>query len=146
MTWRISPLLRGRKQAGFTLIEILVVIAILGFIVALVVEHGPSRSVTADITAATERVMGGLRAARARAIAANRQVTVQVDAAGALAVDGIATYPPPPGIEVVLRPRILVFGPEGESDGGEVDLLAGSRHETVLVDWPGGAVRLAHAP
>jgi prepilin-type N-terminal cleavage/methylation domain-containing protein len=136
---------RGRNEAGFTLIEMLVVIAILGFVLALVAAHGPSRSATADITAATERVMGDLRVARARAIAANRPVTVRLDAEGALAIGGIATHKPPPGIEVVLRPAVLVFGPEGGSNGGQVDLLGANRHETVLVDWPGGRVRLADA-
>src|SRR5208282_6754454 len=65
---RRTPGARSRPD-GFTLIELAVVLAIMGLMLALVLAHGPMRSPTLQTRAAAAQVAQGLRSARARAIA-----------------------------------------------------------------------------
>ena len=65
--------LRGR-DAGFTLIEVTVVLAILGFVGGLVLGRGPPRSAALELRAASATVAQTLKGARTRAIATNRRL------------------------------------------------------------------------
>jgi prepilin-type N-terminal cleavage/methylation domain-containing protein len=53
-----------RRQAGFTLLEMIIVIAVLGMALGLVVTRGPMRSQTMEMQAAVNQVAQGLRVAR----------------------------------------------------------------------------------
>src|SRR5438270_13634701 len=72
---------RRRRAAGFTLIEILVVLAILGVSLALVVGYKPPWSSTLGLRGAAAEVAAGLREARSEAILRNRQVSLDLDLA-----------------------------------------------------------------
>jgi prepilin-type N-terminal cleavage/methylation domain-containing protein len=64
---------RSNRQKGFTLIEMLVVIAVLGVVLALLSSYAPPHVASARATAA--RLAASLAAARASAIAENHAVT-----------------------------------------------------------------------
>jgi prepilin-type N-terminal cleavage/methylation domain-containing protein len=81
MTLRNRPVRDGAATAGFTLIEVTVVLVILGLALAQLAQRGPLRSAALDLRAATVTVVQGLRLARARAILADRAVVLAVDAA-----------------------------------------------------------------
>ena len=68
-----------RREAGFTLIEMLVVVAIMGFALTMIVTRGPVRSQALEMKAAVSEVAQGLRLARSRAIATNTPVQFAVD-------------------------------------------------------------------
>jgi prepilin-type N-terminal cleavage/methylation domain-containing protein len=70
-----------RADAGFTLIEVLVVLVVLSLTAALVLGRGPSRSTALDLRAAAGQVVQGLRLARSQAIARNRNVAFVLDVA-----------------------------------------------------------------
>src|ERR1700730_10399740 len=69
----------GRRQAGFTLLEMIIVIAVLGMALGLVVTPGPMCSPTMEMQAVVNQVAQGLRVARSRAIANNAPVRFTVD-------------------------------------------------------------------
>ena len=132
-------------EAGFTLIEIMVVLAILGMMVGLIVARGPARSPTLDLQAAAANVARTLRTARVHAITFNRPVNVVFDARGnSISVDGMAR-PVPAGIAFHGAPGIR-FSPDGSSSGGRIELAAGERRQLVGVDWLTGRVSIGSLP
>jgi general secretion pathway protein H len=141
-------------DAGFTLIEILVVLVILGLTVALVAARGPARNAGLEARAAASEVVQTLRIGRSRAIAEDRPVVVMLDLSShRLALDGAlraARCHPPSGRRPGARreaPRraIFDFAPDGSATGGRVILGRPGRRFLVSVDWLTGRVDIADA-
>ena len=75
-----AAVLRGtRRSAGFTLIEMTVVLVVLGLLVGIVLSRGPAHSPALDTRGAADAIAETLRGARARAIAANREIAFHLD-------------------------------------------------------------------
>ena len=129
------------RAGGFTLIEIVVVLAILGLLAALVVGRGPMRSARLDLDTATRQVAGSLRLARSKAIAQNHGVRWLAGPAG-FGFEGAPPQSLPPGVRIP-APVAIGFAPDGSSTGGSVTLQSGSRGKTVGVDWLSGRVQVA---
>jgi general secretion pathway protein H len=137
----------GRKlppsEAGFTLIEVLVVMVVLGMIAGLIAYRGPPRSRSLDLQAQTAEVARTLRAARSRAITANRSVSVTFDpTARTVSVDGVVR----PFPTALAKRAGIRFSPDGSSSGGRVELAAGERRQSVSVDWLTGRVSIGALP
>ncbi len=137
--------MRGRAaERGFTLLEMLVVLAVLGLMVGLVVARGPLRSAGLDARLAANQLAGTLRAARSQAIAADRPVAVAINAA--LATVQVGNAPPRPvGAAITGLTQPLVFLPDGSSRGAAVIVAAGPMRKRVSVDWLTGRVSIADA-
>ena len=125
-------------QDGFTLIEMIVVIVIMAMVSGLVLVkqrwHSPGLNTEASLRA----LVNGLRLARSRAIAQDREVSV-VTVANGFAVDGRSTWELPP--EQALSTSKVVFMPDGGSTGGTILLASGQRRIAVDVNWLTGRVR-----
>jgi general secretion pathway protein H len=141
-------------EAGFTLIEILVVIVILGLSVALVAARGPARNAGLEARAAASEVVQTLRLGRSRAIAEDRPVAVMLDLPSHhLALDGVPRANLPEWIPLAARmadgtaPRRAVFdfAPDGSATGGIVVMGTPGRRFLVSVDWLTGRVDIADA-
>jgi general secretion pathway protein H len=126
-----------RSQAGFTLIEMIVVIAIMGLIGGLVLVRQPWHSAGLDTEATVRALTSALQLARSRAIAQDRYVAVITGPVG-FSVDGSAPWRLPSG--QALNTAQVVFLPDGGSSGTTILLAAGPRRIMVSVNWLTGRV------
>jgi len=142
------------RAAGFSLIEIIVVLAILGFALVLIVGYKPPWSRGLDLDAGAAELAGQLRLARSEAIAGNHAVTLDLDLAGhRYRLGDAAPRPLPAGFAVELMTVAgerqaataggIRFHPDGSSTGGRIVLAGGSRRVAIGVDWLTGRVAVA---
>jgi general secretion pathway protein H len=130
--------MRRTGTAGFTLIELIVVLAVLALAMGLVLTHGPVRSHRLELDGAVRELAGALRLARSRAIAEERPVAFAVGAFG-YRLDRGAPVP----WHATVSPEgnsLVVFTPEGGSSGGRIILREGERTVAIGVDWLTGRV------
>jgi general secretion pathway protein H len=146
----------GARQDGFTLIEVLVVLLIVGMALGLVLTRGPPRSPALQARTAIRELAQDLRLARGRAIALDRPVGVTLDAAAhGWRLDGSPPRALPPTLNVAMltvaslspAPEAgrIVFAPDGSSSGGKIDLSGANLRMRVTVDWLTGRVGVAGA-
>ncbi|MDB5361883.1 MAG: gspH [Rhodospirillales bacterium] len=150
MTWR------SNATRGFTLVEMIVVVAILGLVLAMVAARGPLGLHTLTARAAANELASGFRQARARAIADNRTVAVNIDLAGhrwRVGADRPTELPRDLDIAVLTiagqsaggTAADIRFLPDGSSTGGRVELRDAGRRMRIGVDWLNGRVSVGDA-
>jgi general secretion pathway protein H len=153
MTWRSE----SGSAAGFTLIEMIMVIAILGLMIVLVTVSGTPVSPAVHARAGAEILAGALRAARSEAVTANRSVAVTLDLARRSYQWGRSPAKILPGdlsLSLLTSTDELVsgntgrirFNPDGSSSGGRVSIAGGNRMWWVGIDWLSGRVSIAEKP
>jgi general secretion pathway protein H len=131
--------------------ELLVVLAILGFALALAAPSLIRALPGLELQTSARAIAGALREARTLAIAGNREVTLVVDVRRRTLQVG-------QGNAIQLDPRFglslrtattelhgresggIRFFPDGTSTGGSLILALGERQRHVVVDWLTGAV------
>jgi general secretion pathway protein H len=136
----MRPPVSRQRQHGFTLIEMIVVLAVLGLALSLVLLHGGGRSPGLEFDSAVREVAGTLRLARSRAIADDRLVTVVI-APRSYQLDGGAAIVLPPDLSMTGN-GLIRFLPDGGSSGGQITLRMAGRAMTIDVDWLTGRVQL----
>lgn len=142
------------RWCGFTLIEVIVVLAILGFVLALVAAYKPPWSSGLGVKGTAAELASGLRLARSEAIVHNRSVAFSLDVNGH--VYRVGSRP-----ERRLPARLLFqlltisgenrgpgvgdirFHPDGSSTGGRITLADGQQRMAVGVDWLTGRISVA---
>ena len=126
---------------GFTLIEMIVVLVVLGLVGSIVLSRGPLRSPILDLRAGARVMVSAMREARARAIDTDHDVVFTVDADHRdYGVRGGARRPLPAGLELASKPVPVVFHPDGSASGGTLALAENGRQLVIRVDWLTGAV------
>jgi general secretion pathway protein H len=146
--------------AGFTLLELLLVLAVLALLAGLVVAYIPSGSTRTEVVATAREVASGLRRARGAAIAGNAPVAFVLDVKKrsyrvgteapvrlardiALTIDTARSEVSEVGDGAAGGIR---FFPDGSASGGRISLRgAGERAAVavVTVDWVTGRVDVA---
>ena len=139
--------LTAETEAGFTLIEMIVVVVILGLVLGILLTRGPTRSAPIDLNAASRTLTDELRHARGQAIVTDRPVRITADDARAALARAahrnqagpiaLALHSPPgdPRQDGVLR-----FDPDGSADGARIVLAEGQESVTIVVDWLTGRI------
>lgn len=145
------------RNAGFTLIEMMVVIAIMGLMLVLVTVGGAPVSPAIHARISAEAISAALRAARSEAVMRNRSIEFTFDLARRYYRWGNAGADVLPGD---LSLAILAsaddattqsvghvrFNPDGSSSGGRVAVSGGGRTWWVGVDWLSGRVSVVEKP
>lgn len=133
-------------SAGFTLLEILVVLVILALGFAVVAGAVPRRSTGLDLSTQTDALAGALRAARAQAMAEDRPVVFAALPDGQGWRLDAAVHVLPSGLRLsVAGGPALLFEPDGSASGGVITLAVRGRAAALRVDWLTGRV-LAASP
>ena len=145
----------ARIQAGFTLVEMLVVLAIIALCasIGLGLARPPSQSL--QLQADTRKLCGALRLARAQAIAKNDEVALRIDAKERhyrtsdldvvqLSSDTNVTVTFAVSERGNQTDGVFRFYPTGGSTGGEIELSKGNVASLISVNWLTGEARCSN--
>ena len=142
-------------EDGFTLIEVIVVIAVLGLITMMILPMMTGTQARVELQTAARELAAGLRTTRNLAMTRGRAEAFVVDTASGAYRAGTASTPRrvPSGVRLLLvtttdeqiddKVGAICFFADGSSSGGGVKLAKGNNGDTVLVDWLTGRVSIA---
>jgi general secretion pathway protein H len=141
------------RERGFTLVELLVVLAILALVVTLMPPFLAGGQSRAELSTGAREIAAALRETRSLAIRQGRSAAFVVDgAAGTFrAAGGARERRLPAGLRLSLLTLanqrldagVIRFFGDGSSTGGSVSIVQGERRSDVTVDWLTGRVFLA---
>ena len=142
------------RAGGVTLLELLVVMALMGLIAAMAVPMFGSGVSSTELKSSARQVAAGLRFARSEAVATRSETRMWLDLEKrAFRVDhDPRQHNLPAGLEMKLftaqndiadeKVGSIRFYPDGGSNGGRVTLAAGERKFEIDVDWLTGRVAI----
>ena len=141
---------QARSEAGFTLTEMLVVLALLALVVSVSLPFSRQSGRARELSAAAQSVTAVLRDARVLAISRNATSEVRFDL-DALTTTGPTGHPVqlPPGTDIeVTTDRDLIaqetgvfrFYPDGGSSGGRIMLRHSGETRVIAVHWLTGSI------
>jgi general secretion pathway protein H len=135
------------RATGFTLIEMLVVLVILGLALAIVAGFLPRGYATVDLATGSDGLANTLRLARERAVTHQQPVTFTATVDGRFYVLDGQIRPLPPALSLgKASTPVIRFSPDGSSTGGTIWLTVGGRSRLVRVDQLTGRVTVGNAP
>jgi general secretion pathway protein H len=141
-----------QSEAGFSLIEMLAVLAILALTVTLAMPLLPGKSDGLRLQTASSELAAALRATRSAAITRHTATTLLIDVDHRTFSSPIMSGRPfAPDIEAKLTFASVIrsaasdggfkFFPDGSSTGGDVTLSLHGKQIKLCVDWLTGGVR-----
>jgi general secretion pathway protein H len=141
----------SKSSAGFTLVELLVVMGIVGMILAVVLSARPNTAAT-RVAVAARAVAATLQLARAQAMASNTETVVRIDTDKRQIGLARSMHPLPRGMTVAITVAEteragdtggMRFYPDGQSSGGEILLTFEGRMSRIAVNWLTGEPQLS---
>jgi general secretion pathway protein H len=149
-----SSILDPHPSRGITLLELLIVLAIMAIVASVVMPMFGAPVSTSELRATAREIAAGLRLAQSEAVSQRRQTFLVLDVAGKrFKVDNDPhEHKLPSKIELKLftAQNDLVnesvgsirFFPDGGSNGGRITVAAGERKFDVDIDWLTGRVAI----
>jgi len=147
------PSRTGKRDAGYTLVELLVVLAIMGLLLAAAPAIIRAARPGIEVKTAAQMLANDLRAARATAIANNADTWIVVDAEKhaysveprgkikSLPRDASVLLRGPRGEDAGVRAAVR-FYPDGSSNGGSVGIAAHGRQHWITAHWLTGRITI----
>jgi general secretion pathway protein H len=138
-------------SAGFTLLELLVVMGIMGLVLATVLSAKPKAAAT-RVAVAARAVAATLQLARAQAMANNVETVVRIDAEKRQFGLPRSMHSLPRGMTVAMTVAEnerhgdsggMRFYPDGQSSGGDIVLALDGRASRIAVNWLTGEPQLS---
>jgi general secretion pathway protein H len=145
------------EQRGFTLLELLVVLAIIGVVLAFVPGIMLRGQPGLDVDVAARAIADALRQARSDAVLQNREQLFALDVEQRLFRVGGQRAPVQiaQGFEITFQTARseamsenigqIRFFPDGSATGGRIGLALDGQRVEVVVDWLTGLVSVNHA-
>ena len=142
------------RMRGVSLLELLVVLALMALIAGLVIPTFGDGVPTSQLKSSARQLAAGLRVARSEAVAQKREAFLVLDLEGRrFKIDGDPReYALPPRVDLKLftaqkdivneKTGAIRFFPDGGSNGGRITVAAGARKFEVDVDWLTGRVAI----
>lgn len=143
----------GNKSPGFTLLELLVALAIVAFALTLLPPFLSTGRSSSELRQATRSIINGLRETRSLAIVNNREAIFALNVEERSFRIGAQGAPQTLGGTIDLelltarseqlgsQDGAIRFYADGGSSGGEIRISRGNGAKLVTVDWLTGAVR-----
>jgi general secretion pathway protein H len=141
----------AKQSAGFTLVELLVVMGIVGMILAAVLSAKPKTAAT-RVAVTARAIAATLQLARAQAMASNTETVVRIDTDKRQIGLAKSMHPLPRGMTVAITVAEteragdtggMRFYPDGQSSGGEILLTFEGRMSRIAVNWLTGEPQLS---
>ena len=144
----------GRGEAGFALIEILCVLAIIGMLAAIILPAIPRATTRAKLESYAVQTAALLKADRGAALRRHIQVTTRIDAEARAIRSGVTgrilRLPNDVTLDAILAARCadrlaghsIDFFPSGMSCGGTIALARPGMGYQVRVNWLTGGVEV----
>jgi general secretion pathway protein H len=144
----------ARRPRGVTLLELLIVMALMAILAGVVMPMFGGGVSTTELRSSARQIAAGLRSARSEALAQRRETFLVLDVAGKrFKVDqDPREHKLPSGVDLKLftaqndlvdaSTGAIRFFPDGGSNGGRITIAAGTRKYEVDVDWLTGRVAI----
>ncbi|MCH8917439.1 MAG: GspH/FimT family pseudopilin [Proteobacteria bacterium] len=146
--------MKPARTDGFTLLELLVVLAIVALMTAIAAPRFAAALPGAELDSGARKLAAGLREARSMAVSTNRAVPFTLRGGANLYTIGRGgesrQLPGKLAITLVTGSREIIganqgsirFFPDGSSTGGRIELKGAGGKRSIEVDWLTGRIRL----
>jgi general secretion pathway protein H len=139
-----------RQQAGFTLLEIIVVLAMGAIVYAVLLSAPLGKASAGELKAAARTLASGLRTAQSTAMATLLTVDMQSREFATTGEREMRKLPSNIDVQLVTAQTevendhrgSIRFYPDGSSTGGRITVSSGERKYLVDVDWLTGRVAI----
>jgi general secretion pathway protein H len=121
----------SKAESGFTLLEMLITIAVMGLAMLLIAYYAQPHSHRLDAERAAQRVAGVMRQDRGLAISSGEKVRFALPA-----LPGWLT------VTAQIPPDGLNFEPDGSSSGGAILLSTPGMRSLISADWLTGRISI----